>query len=257
MAVENKRKQAKTISSPHGNYLQYYSDRHASGLNEDSRLKFLKPCWFLNRKCLDVGCNDGSFTRQIAKKFGVAYYLGVDIDSRLIDRAWNSSSLLDNSECCCWRREDFASEEHADTSGYDTITVFSIVKWVHLNHGDSGLVRFFAKCYRLLRPGGVFIVEPQEWASYRKNKGSSDTARLFFSEVKLRPSDFPALLTGPEVGFESCEEVCPPSHAGAGFHRSLLVCKKSKPPEQLGASSVPIESPVPREGSCPPPPLLS
>jgi len=228
------------MASPHGNYNHYYLGRHASGDDQDPRLQLLQKDWFNGRKCLDIGCNDGSFTTQIANTFKVPYYLGIDIDPRLIDRAWQSADPQDNSVCCCWRREDFSTEDHVDLTGYDTVTAFSVVKWVHLNHGDSGVCNFFAKCFQLLRPGGILIIEPQDWASYRKNKGSSDTARLVFGSLKIRPSDFPAILVGPEVGFVSCEEVSAPQSLSkpdpgtlssspglqAGFQRPLLVCTK-------------------------------
>lgn len=45
---------------------------------------------------------------------------------------------------------------------------FSLTKWIHLHHGDEGLKKFFRKVYRNLNPGGVFLVEPQDYATYVK-----------------------------------------------------------------------------------------
>lgn len=63
---------------------------------------------------------------------------------------------------------------HADfldsvaTSGsLDTITCFSVTKWVHLHRGDLGLVALFHRFWDLLAPGGTLILEPQPWSSYR------------------------------------------------------------------------------------------
>jgi 7SK snRNA methylphosphate capping enzyme len=32
------------------------------------------------------------------------------------------------------------------------------------------LLKFFRRVYRLLRPGGIFILEPQDWEGYKKAK---------------------------------------------------------------------------------------
>lgn len=44
----------------------------------------------------------------------------------------------------------------------------SITKWIHLNWGDAGIKRFFRRVYRHLRPGGLFILEPQSFETYKK-----------------------------------------------------------------------------------------
>jgi 7SK snRNA methylphosphate capping enzyme len=56
---------------------------------------------------------------------------------------------------------------------YDVILALSLTKWIHLNWGDEGMKRFFRKVYLHLRPGGVFIVEPQPFTSYSKKKNVS------------------------------------------------------------------------------------
>ena len=49
---------------------------------------------------------------------------------------------------------------------FDTIVCLSVTKWVHLNGGDEALQALLAKVWRLLAPGGRFLLEPQPWRSY-------------------------------------------------------------------------------------------
>lgn len=51
---------------------------------------------------------------------------------------------------------------------YDFVLALSITKWIHLNHGDDGLKRFFKKIFLNLKPGGCLLLEPQSWSSYKK-----------------------------------------------------------------------------------------
>jgi 7SK snRNA methylphosphate capping enzyme len=62
-----------------------------------------------------------------------------------------------------------------------------VVKWIHLNWGDEGLLRFFTKVYRTLKPGGLFILEPQPWKSYRNNRGVSEVrpSTVFYVDSKI------------------------------------------------------------------------
>lgn len=58
-------------------------------------------------------------------------------------------------------------------SGRNYLTVgdsFSLTKWIHLNDGDDGLLELFRRVNTVLRPGGIFILEPQEWETYAKAK---------------------------------------------------------------------------------------
>ncbi|KAL9998540.1 putative RNA methyltransferase bin3, bin3-type S-adenosyl-L-methionine binding protein [Helianthus debilis subsp. tardiflorus] len=50
----------------------------------------------------------------------------------------------------------------------------SVSKWIHLNWGDEGLITLFSKVWRLLKPGGIFILEPQPWKSYVSNRQVSE-----------------------------------------------------------------------------------
>lgn len=59
---------------------------------------------------------------------------------------------------------------HDERHKYDLIMCLSVTKWVHLNYGDLGLKLMFRRIFNQLRPGGKFILEAQNWASYKKKK---------------------------------------------------------------------------------------
>ena len=47
--------------------------------------------WFLNKRCLDIGCNAGAVSLDIAEQFHAQTMLGVDIDASLVEQACRSA----------------------------------------------------------------------------------------------------------------------------------------------------------------------
>ncbi|XP_028835936.1 7SK snRNA methylphosphate capping enzyme isoform X2 [Denticeps clupeoides] len=67
----------------YGNYSRYYG-YHRPTLRQDPRLAVLKPDWFRGKNVLDLGCNTGHVTLAIARNWGPAHILGLDIDGGLV-----------------------------------------------------------------------------------------------------------------------------------------------------------------------------
>lgn len=111
---------------------------------------------------------------------------------------------------------------------FDVLLVLSLTKWVQLNWGDEGLKRLFRRAYRHLRPGGLLLLEPQPWASYRKRKGLTETTYRNYHRIRLRPEQFPSYLTSPEVGFASYELLGTPQHTAKGFQRPIYLFHKGQ-----------------------------
>ncbi|KAI0368060.1 Bin3-domain-containing protein [Pilatotrama ljubarskyi] len=275
---------SKTVGVPvHGNYHGYYNKRPSV---RDPRLALLPSSLFDGRRVLDVGCNEGWVTCEIAQRLGAQKVVGVDIDDTLVRAAWKHRRSIwsqqsppdmrpvqDNDPLKGSRKRRRVSpppEEHAegqgvpdyfpascehmfgplpipaassqagaldafphnvvfrtadwvnneipeDTEGYHIILAFSVSKWIHLNGGDEGLVKFFRRVHRVLKPGGTFVLEPQEWETYAKAKRMDPKLKEHANNLKLRPDDFERVLQ--DIGFG------PAKHLGSagegGFRRPV------------------------------------
>jgi len=116
------------------------------------------------------------------------------------------------------------SEISEDQEGYDVVVAFSVSKWIHLNGGDEGLKTFFQRVHSVLRPGGAFVLEPQEWETYAKAKRMSKELKENAKGLKLRPENFPHILRA--LGFEKPEHL---GRAGeGGFSRPVDLYRKTK-----------------------------
>ncbi|KAA0716280.1 7SK snRNA methylphosphate capping enzyme [Triplophysa tibetana] len=114
---------------------------------------------------------------------------------------------------------------------YDVILCLSMTKWVHLNWGDAGLKRLFHRIYRHLRPGGLFILEPQPWNSYSKRKKLTEVIGKNYHGIRLRPDQFSSFLT-TEVGFNSYELIGTPQNLSRGFQRPIYLFHKGPSPQK-------------------------
>ena len=96
-----------------------------------------------------------------------------------------------------------AARAPAGDHSYDVVCAFSITKWVHLAHGDEGLLRLFRSAHARLRRRRRFVLEPQPWRSYRKAVGrdaGGAVARAHFEAIRVRPDQFERVLLSAEVG---------------------------------------------------------
>ncbi|KAF2448936.1 Bin3-domain-containing protein [Karstenula rhodostoma CBS 690.94] len=209
--------QSQSKSTNYGNYQHYLGPNHAPGSPpaihvRDLRLGVITALGvdFKGRRCLDVGCNDGSVSTQIvftkqAFDYEASDVVGVDIDPNLVHKAEHLYSLKASrvrppahssaptidyypmsavlrhgripasvSAAPHWPSVRFVaadwvlSTDPALAGPYHVILVLSVIKWIHLEHLDEGLVRFFRKCSTSLASGGYLILEPQNWDSYQK-----------------------------------------------------------------------------------------
>ncbi|XP_077062813.1 7SK snRNA methylphosphate capping enzyme [Siphateles boraxobius] len=114
---------------------------------------------------------------------------------------------------------------------YDVILCLSVTKWVHLNWGDAGLKRLFHRIYNHLRPGGLFIMEPQPWSSYSKRKKLTEDICKNYHGIRLKPDHFTSFLTA-DVGFSSYELIGTPQNYSRGFQRPIYLFHKGPSPQK-------------------------
>lgn len=148
---------------------------------------------------LDVGCNAGNFTQLLpdflAKHTAkTVHILGVDIDAALIDRAQqhNKHPGRVTYKCLDIMADDAMDviRDHLHSLGvdrFDASFCMSLTMWIHLNHGDAGLVAFLRRVHEVSR---LLIVEPQPWKCYqtakRRMKRADRAGFDKFGELKMR-----------------------------------------------------------------------
>ncbi|KAL5729105.1 hypothetical protein ACHQM5_002102 [Ranunculus cassubicifolius] len=232
-----------------GNYRHYYGYRLPGKMNQDPRFKVFKKEWFQGKDCLDIGCNEGLITIEIAKRFCCQSILGIDIDKSLIKTAsWNlkgipeesasghlsnaSETALSDSETkdllgrVSFQKENFVTKFQVEAEKYDTILCLSVTKWIHLNWGDDGLITLFTNIWKQLRPGGILVLEPQPWKSYQKNYQVSEIAMENYNSMSIYPQDFQEILLD-KIGFRTVENISESVPGStAGFNRPILLFRK-------------------------------
>jgi len=186
-----------------GNYRRYYEYRNNN--SPDPRLDALysRLDLFKNKRLLDIGCNNGFITVEIAKRFGVRYITGFDIDDQFIKEA--NSGIKSVKKRFHWTnparqnhefpynitfrdgnyvlRDDILLE--METPQFDTILCLSVTKWIHLNFGDNGLKQAFRRMYAQLVEGGALILEAQPFDSYKRRKTLTVSTQILLEIDKL------------------------------------------------------------------------
>jgi len=76
---------------------------------------------------------------------------------------------------------------------------------------------------------GIFLLEPQQWSSYKKKAKLTPTIKENYKNIKLRPYFFKAELL-EKVGFSSCEVIKDERlmNSGSDFALPVYVYRKRK-----------------------------
>ncbi|KAI0567538.1 RNA methyltransferase bin3 [Gracilaria domingensis] len=244
--------QANTSGTPtkHGSYRNYYNRRlRGNDPSTDDRLPLIKNlCDAYERfSVLDVGCNDGKLTMEVAKQSRCVRAVGVDIDGKLIryahaslrrhaqrqmkesktDGKRSSSRTVGFPFNTAFRKEDLSAEQPSQSQSqsvsdqYNVVLCLSVTKWVHISGGDQALQRLFHRMYQTLKPDGVLILEPQPVKSYKlaRQKGLAPKESSF-DNLKMKPSMFSEFLL-EQCGFSAVRMLRDKRPSGKAFNRPI------------------------------------
>ncbi|XP_055847543.1 probable RNA methyltransferase CG1239 [Episyrphus balteatus] len=225
----------------YGNYSRYYGYRNSKDFH-DVRLDVFEANkeLFNGKEILDIGCNSGLVTMEVAKKLEIKHITGIDIDKGLINKTIKFISKLKKSSSGNVRknfpfnvsfihgnyvlRDDILLE--IEEPQFDLILCLSVTKWIHLNFGDNALKQAFRRMYAQLRHGGRLILEPQPWDGYKRRKKLTPEIFKNYREINFKPQDFTDYLLSSEVGFKSVTLLAVPDHRTEGFRRPIQLFLK-------------------------------
>jgi ubiquinone/menaquinone biosynthesis C-methylase UbiE len=113
-----------------------------------------------DEKVLDVGCGLGRMTIGVAKHLSTGKVIGIDIWDKIEipgnspQRAHANAQLEGVADKVEFKTGDVLSIPFPDSS-FDAVTSSSVVNNLH---GDSRKLRAFQEIFRVLRPGGSFLL---------------------------------------------------------------------------------------------------
>ncbi|XP_010794786.1 pre-miRNA 5'-monophosphate methyltransferase [Notothenia coriiceps] len=193
-------------AAPYGNFINYYT------FNPPENRLSLIPATLLqdlglkdglqNTLILDVGCNSGDLSVAFYKHLvpvseqesdrRKVNLLGFDLDETLIQRAQQSNPLpssisfipLDITKDAD-QLQDYLNQHGG--SHFHLCLCLAVTMWVHLNHGDAGLLQLLS---HLASISQHLLLEAQPWKCYRsaarrlRKLGRSDFDH--FKSLKIR-----------------------------------------------------------------------
>jgi cyclopropane-fatty-acyl-phospholipid synthase len=146
-------------------------------------------------RLLDVGCGWGALILHAAKHYGV-HALGITLSSPQVEVARARMEQAGVTDKC--RVEVCDYRELAGEQKFEKIV--SVGMFEHV--GEKLLPEYFAKAWRLLEPGGVFLNHGIAYSATYKRKGQSFVDRYVFPDSDLVPLNV-SLRVAEMRGFEA------------------------------------------------------
>lgn len=194
-------------AAPYGNFINYYTFNPPENRLSLIPATLLQDLGYSDSRneatlILDVGCNSGelsvAFYKHLVQKPGEdshqrkVHLLGFDLDENLIQRAQQTNpyhgsitfislDITENTNSL----QDYLSQHSC--SRFHLCLCLAVTMWVHLNHGDSGLLQLLS---HLASISQHLLLEAQPWKCYRsaarrlRKLGRSDFDH--FKTLKIR-----------------------------------------------------------------------
>lgn len=154
---------------------------------------------------VDVGCNEGDLTLEVAKAIldqlkgklqTKVTVKGIDLDPVLIQKAqekWQQKESAYEAIQASFQVADLLSTEISEAEAFtaDFTSIFSTTMWIHIHGGDEGLTRVLKKLCAQTRH--FLLVEPQPSKCYRNatmrlRKLGQPDVDVSSDRLKLRPN---------------------------------------------------------------------
>ncbi|KAA8904969.1 Bicoid-interacting protein 3-domain-containing protein [Sphaerosporella brunnea] len=212
----------------YGNYKGYQgssrltTDENTNTHVVDERLTLVTaavPDIFTNKDVLDIGCNDGRITVGIGPNGEIDYFPASAVEDaghipymrKIDDTQFPFKVVFTCEDFLRWGGIGGESDQ------CDVIVMLSMIKWIHLEHGDCGLRNAFEKVSRMLPEVGYLVLEPQGWDSYTSAVKKFPELRRNREALHIRPEDFSGILQS--VGLELVKDI-------GGRKRPIWIYKK-------------------------------
>ncbi|KAL7671408.1 hypothetical protein ACOME3_006306 [Neoechinorhynchus agilis] len=140
----------------------------------------------------DIGSNIGDLSKALNTHLRnitsrPVQTIAIDMDEDLVSIATQKHSL--DSSSINFKCIDVMNISELNTSPqqFTIVTCFSITMWIHIHHGDDGLLKFLDIVSKNVN---VLIIEPQEWRSYlsamRRRRRSGLGNAESFTQIRIR-----------------------------------------------------------------------
>jgi len=177
-----------------GNFRDYY-DYRTQG-KEDPRVRVIHSR-IEGLRCggnvLDVGCNEGAVTRELAILCPTHKFLGIDLDETLIQKGVRLKKETNTD----FRVHNIINSGIPD-GNWDIVLLLSVARWIHLQTGDDYMKHLFQQFGERINPGGMLVMENSY--SYEHCSKALKEKGMEVPSLEFPPQEFVNYLT-TECGF--------------------------------------------------------